>query len=102
MKKNVTDVYKACLNPMTACHMWHYMAEDGVLQFRSGTIIQKDIWLRPHLYSSSLDFLGVYNHCLLKTENEAVVEGMCNVIGQQEDLDRGFSMRRYAKETRLV
>ena len=78
------------------------MSEDGVLHAHSGTNIQKDIWTKPSLHSSSPVFLWVYNHVLLKTGNEAVVEGMCKVIGRQADSTRGLSIGRYAKEARLV
>jgi hypothetical protein len=102
MEKDVTDFYKACEDPNTACHMWHYKGEDGVLHVRSGTIIQKDIWTKPRFYSTSPDFLWLYTHCLLKTENEVVVEGMCKVIGRHADSTRGLSIVRYAMEARLL
>ena len=82
--------------------MWHYMSKDGVLHAHSGTKIQKDIWTKPSLHSSSPVFLRDYNHVLLKTGNEAVVEGMCKVVGRQADSTRGLSIGRYAKEVRLV
>ncbi len=47
MENDVTDFYKACSNPMTTYHRWHYMTEVGVLQVRSGTIILKEIWTKP-------------------------------------------------------
>jgi hypothetical protein len=102
MEKEVIDFYKGCSNPNTACHKWHYKTEDGVLHAHSGTIIQKDIWTTASLHSSSPAFLWVYNHVMLKTGNEAVVEGMCKVIGRQADSTRGLSIGRYAKEARLV
>ena len=102
MEKEVKDFSKACSNRSTACHMWHYMTEDGVLHAHSGTILQKDIWTTPYLYSSSPLFLWVYNHVVLKAGNEAVVEGMCKEIGRQADSTRGLSIGRYAKEARLV
>ena len=102
MKKEVIDFYTGCSNPNTACHRWHYRAEDGVLHAHSGTIIQKDIWTTASLHSSSPAFLWVYNHVLLKTGNEVVVEGMCKVIGRQADSTRGLSIGRYAKEARIV
>jgi hypothetical protein len=45
--------------------------------------------------SQSPLFLWVYNHCLLKTSNEAVVEGMCKVVGKQADKGRGLGFGRY-------
>ena len=53
MEKEVNDFYTTCSNPSTACHKWHYRTEDGVLHAHSGTVLQKDIWTTPSLYSSS-------------------------------------------------
>lgn len=39
---------------------------------------------------------------LLKTGEEAVVEGMCKYIGRQADSTRGLSIGKYAMEARLV
>ena len=102
MEKEVIDFHMGCTNPNTACHMWHYRAEDWVLHAQSGTIIQKDIWTTPTLHSSSPAFLWFYNHVLLKTRNEVVVEGKCKGIGRHADSARGMSIGRYAKEARLV
>ena len=102
MENEVKDFYRACSNLNITCHKWHYRAEDGVLYAHSGSILQKDICTSPSLYSSSPVFLWVYNHVLLKTGNEVVVEGMCKVIGRQADSTRGLSIGRYAKEARIV
>ena len=61
-----------------------------------------DIWSKPQFYSSSPDFLWVYNDCLLKTGNEAIAERICTVIGRHANSTRGLSMERYAMEARLV
>jgi hypothetical protein len=98
MKTDITDFYNGCARPEQACHRWHSRSEDGTYGSRSGTIIQKDIWTKPRLSSQSPAFLWVYNHCLLKTANEAVVEGMCKFISQQADTVRGLSFQRYAKK----
>ena len=97
MKDDIRDFYNGCATPERACHRWHCMAKDGTYSTRSGTVIQKDIWTKPRLSSQSPAFLWVYNHCLLKTVNEAVVEGMCKFISQQADSVRGLSFQRYAK-----
>ena len=62
---------------------------------RYGTVLQKDVWTRPHLSSECHAFLWVYNHVLLKTCNEAVVEGMCKFISRQADFVRGLDFERY-------
>ena len=98
----MNDFYKNCSNPNTACHEWNYKTSDGVLHVHSGTVLQKDIWTNPSLYSSIPAFLWVYNNALPKTGNEAIVEGMCTVIGRQAYSTRGLSMGKYAKEATLV
>jgi hypothetical protein len=94
MQKDISDYYMGCANPTTACHRWHFRATDGELYVCSGTTIQKDVWTMPNLSSKSPSFLWVYNHCLLKTSNEAVVEGMCKVVGKQADKGRGLQFGR--------
>ena len=98
MKTDIVDFYNGCARPERACHRWHCRAEDGTYSTRSGTIIQKDIWTTPRLSSQIPAFLWVYNHCILKTANEAVVEGMCKFISKQADSVRGLSFQRYANE----
>ena len=102
MEKEVNDFYSNCSNLNTAFHKWHYTTEDGVLHVHSRTVLQKNIWTNPFLYSTSPAFLWVYNHALLKIRNEAIVEGMCKVIGRHANSTRGLTMGRYAKEARLV
>jgi hypothetical protein len=96
MKTDIDDFYNGCARPEQACHRWHSRSEDGTRAIRSGTVIQKDIWTMPRLSSQSPAFLWVYNHVLLKTANEAVVEGMCKFISQQADSVRGLSFKRCA------
>ena len=94
MKKDIIDFYNGCARPEQACHRWHSRSEDGTRAIRSGKVIQKDIWTMPRLSSQSPAFLWVYNHCILKTTNEVVVEGMCKFISQQADSVRGLSFQR--------
>jgi hypothetical protein len=102
MEMDVKDFYNGCAHSINACRRWHYKTADGTLLARSVTIIQKDIWTTPRLYSSSPVFLWVYNHCILKAGNEAVVEGMCKFIARQANSERGLSMGRYAKDARIA
>ena len=95
MKTDIVDFYSGCARPEHACHRWHCMAEDGTYSTRSGTIIQKHLWTKPRFYSQCPAYLWVYNHCILKTTNEAVVEGMCKFISNQADSTRGLSFQRY-------
>ncbi len=82
-KIDIDGYYNGCARPEQACHRWHSKAEDGTDANRSGIVIQKDIWTLPRLSSQCPTFLWVYNHCMLKTTNEVVVEGMCNFISKQ-------------------
>jgi hypothetical protein len=97
MQKDISDFYRGCANPTTACHRWHFRATDGELYVCSGTTIQKDVWTMPALSSKIPSFLWFYNHCLLKTANEAVVEGKCKVVGKQADKGRGLGFGRCDK-----
>jgi len=95
MKIDIDDFYNACARPEQACHRWHCNAEDGTYANRYGTLIKKDIRTLPRLSSQRPSFLWVYNDCMLKTANEAVVEGMCKFISKQADSFRGLSFKSY-------
>ena len=43
-------------------------------------------------------YMWLYQHVVLKVMNEAVVEGMCSVIGRHAAKGRGLSFRQYAME----
>ena len=90
MRKDVSEFYKYPRDPITVCHRWHIKGKDGSLQVFSGIVIQKDIWTSPSLHTSCLAFLWVYNYVLLKTFNEAVVEGMCKGYLNMLTLSEGY------------
>jgi len=94
MRNDITAFYNACANPTTAVHNWHILKADGTREACSGTKIQKDLWTKPRLSRQSPAFLWVYNHCLLKTANEVVVEGMCKTFARQADSIRGLRFHR--------
>ncbi len=50
-------------------------------------------------YSDCHDWLYLFNHCVLKTVNEAVVEGMGSVVDKHADGRRGLSQERYVMES---
>jgi hypothetical protein len=95
MKADITNFYKNCANHARVCHRWHSMAENGTRGVQFRTIVQKDVWIRPRLSSECTAFLWVYNHVLLKTFNEDVVEGMCKFVSHQADSVRGLDFERY-------
>jgi hypothetical protein len=55
----------------------------------------RHIWTSPSLHADCPAFLWVYNHVLLKTANEAVVEGMCKGVSKHADSISGLSFARY-------
>ena len=96
MRKDVIDYYKYSRDLGTSCQLWHIWGNDVVLQARSGTIIQKDVWTMPSLHATGSTYLWIYNHCLLKTTFEVVVDGMCKGVSRNADSIRGLSFGRYA------
>ncbi len=98
MKADIVELYNGCAKPERSCHRWHCRAEDGTYSTRFGTIIQKNIRTLPRLSSRIPAFLWVYNHCILQTANEAVVQGMYKFISKQVDMVRGLSFQRYKIE----
>jgi len=96
IKQDIRDFNNGCARPERACHRWHNRSLSGTYSIRSGTVIQKDIRIMPRLSRGSPAFLWVYNHCILKTVNEVVVEGMCKFISRQADTIKGLSFQGYA------
>ena len=45
------------------------------------------------------DYLYIYNHCALKICNEAVVKGMCSVVGKHDASGRSLTFRPLAMES---
>jgi len=84
-KTDIIILYNGCARSDVACHRWQCKGEDRICLVQSGTIIQEHIWTLPRFSSQSPAFLWVYNHCMLKTSNEVVVEGICMFISKQAD-----------------
>ena len=64
----------------------------------SGTLIMKDVFTTPALRCGVGDFLYLFQHCALKTANEAVVEGMGSIVDRHADPRRGLSPDHYTME----
>jgi hypothetical protein len=64
----------------------------------SGTVIQKALFTDSKLYGGAADWLYLYNHCALKSMNEAVVESMGSVLDAHAVGKRGLSMEKYVAE----
>ena len=101
IKYDINGFYNGCARPKQACQRQHCKAEDDTYASRYGTIIQKDTWTLPRLSSKCPTFLWVYNHCMLKTANTVVVEGMCKFISKQADSVRGLTFKTYANDVML-
>ena len=64
-----------------------------------GVHIMKVIFTDARFYVGCHDWLYLFNHCVLKIVNEAVVEGMGSVVDSHAIGKRGLSHDRYVKES---
>ena len=70
----------------------HWFAEDGAV--KSGTVIMKSLMYdEPELNQELGALMWVFEHCVLKTRCEAVVEGMGSVINLHANGRRGLRHR---------
>ena len=58
----------------------------------------KSVFTESKLYSGVGDILYLFQHCALKTSNEAVVEGIGNIVNMHADRRRGLSSDAYERE----
>lgn len=65
---------------------------------KSGAVIMKPLFTDKKLYEGLGDILFLFQHCALKTRNEAVVEGMGSIVSMHADPRRGLSAEAYEKE----
>jgi hypothetical protein len=65
----------------------------------SGTVIMKDLFTEEKMYSGAPDWLYLFNHCALKTVNEAVVESMGSMLDRHAVGSRGLPMAKYVAES---
>lgn len=102
MQHHVSDWYAKCSDP-ASLHPWHdRQVENGPISSLSGTVVGKTVLTDPRLHDCAPNFLWIYQWFVLKTANEAVVEGMCSVIAKHARPERGLAFERYAKEAMLV
>jgi hypothetical protein len=64
----------------------------------SGTVIMKDLFTQPALYGGLADWLYLFQHCALKTSNEAVVESMGCVLDHFASPVRNLSFVRFCRD----
>ena len=61
----------------------------------------KGVFTKPALRDGIGDILYLFTHCVLKTANEAVVEGMGSIVDRHADPRRGLSPDNYTKEAMI-
>lgn len=73
--------------------------DDGAVL--SGTVIMQSVFTDPRFSPGNDcgDFLWFFQNCVLKTRNEAVVEGMGSVLSSHADPVRGLTAKAIAEET---
>lgn len=64
----------------------------------SGTTIMKQLFCEPHFYKGVEAWVFLFNHMLLKTSNEAVVESMGGIVDRHATGERHLKQPDYAKE----
>ena len=67
----------------------YWFAEDGTV--KSGTVIMKSLYNEPELHKEIGALMWVFEHCVLKTRCEAVVEGMGSVVNLHANGRRGLT-----------
>jgi hypothetical protein len=60
----------------------------------------KHIWLDLELHAGLKDFLYLFEHCVLKSLNEAVVESG-SIVSKHADPQRGLAQPNYAREAMI-
>ena len=63
-----------------------------------GTVVMKDLLTKARFHSNAGDWLFLFTNCILKTVNEAVVEGMCKIVHKHANPERNLSIERFAME----
>jgi hypothetical protein len=112
-----TTVGRITLPPWTAIIMQHFLVKDrlrkvytgtqttsglsNVWKDASGTVIMKFMFTSDVFSNGVEDWLYMFNHCALKSMNEAVVEGMGCIVDQHAAPERHLSMETYSKEAMI-
>jgi hypothetical protein len=92
-----TDIYTFYRGAeMGQYHRWHDKQKKVNV---SGTVIQEVVFRDKRWYDGCSNVLHLYQMCALKSMNEAVVEGMCKVVDEHAQGNRGLSLHRYAYES---
>ena len=94
LHSDVVDFYAGATNENSR-HKWHDNNCDVNV---SGTKIQKDVLTAERFYIGAEAALHIYCMTILKTANEAVVEGMCGFVDKHAEGQRGLSFVMYAYE----
>jgi len=67
----------------------------------SGTVIMKFMFTSDVFSKGVEDWLYMFNHCALKSMNEAAVEGMGCIVDQHAAPEKHLSMETYSKEAMI-
>jgi hypothetical protein len=100
LQQEVEDFYAGATFP-DSLHRWHEKVGAEILTV-SGTVIQEEVMTAKRMYQDCPDYIYMYQHCALKTMNEAVVEGMCSVVSRHATGVRGLSFNKYGMESIIV
>jgi hypothetical protein len=69
---------------------------------KSGTVIMKALFTDSTLFTGVGDFLYFFQHCALKTSNEAYVEGICGTVARHASKGRaGLNAENYMMEAAI-
>ena len=71
---------------------------DDTRAIKSGTVIMKSLYKDSRLHADLCDIMYLFEHCALKTRNEAVVEGIGSIVNMHADGRRGLEAGAYEKE----
>ena len=93
LHSDVSSFYKSATNPKSR-HEFH----NDDFSVVSGTVIQKVVHTRTKYSADIAPFLHLYQLCVLKIANEAVVEGMCSIVDRHAEGQRGLHMEHYKWE----
>ncbi len=65
----------------------------------SGTVVMKDLLTNPEFYSDVHDWVFLFQHCALKTQNEAVVESQGSCVDKHAAGQRHLTQEALVMET---
>ena len=92
----VTNWYTGEDESVSTIHPWH--DKHGMVNV-SGVVIQREVMTNKKFWYGVGPFLHMYQMCVLKTSNEAVIEGMGSMVSKHATGSRGLEFEEYAFES---